>query len=97
VGNAVEQPGRRASLGSFRNFDWCAKRRRFQQCRLANFLRLSEGTGKLGLEALRGFLQRHRRIALDTSIFIHELEATPRYAAFTAPIFSWIERRGIPR
>jgi len=40
---------------------------------------------------LRGFLQRHRRIALDTSIFIYELEATPRYAAFTAPIFSWIE------
>ena len=40
---------------------------------------------------MQGFLRRHRRIALDTSIFIYELEATPRYAALTTPIFSWIE------
>jgi hypothetical protein len=51
----------------------------------------SKGTAKLGLEALHGFLRRHRRIGLDTSIFFYELEATPRYAAITGPIFSWIE------
>jgi predicted nucleic acid-binding protein len=39
---------------------------------------------------LQSFLQRHRRIALDTSIFIYELEATARYVPITAPIFAWI-------
>jgi predicted nucleic acid-binding protein len=48
----------------------------------------------LGLERLRRFLRRHRRIALDTSIFIYELEANARYLALTDHIFSWIERPG---
>jgi Predicted nucleic acid-binding protein, contains PIN domain len=43
---------------------------------------------------LRKFLDRHRRIALDTSIFIYELEANPRYAELADPIFSWIEQSG---
>jgi predicted nucleic acid-binding protein len=46
----------------------------------------------LGLERLRAFLGRHRRIALDTSIFIYQLEASPRYLALTDHIFSWLER-----
>ena len=46
----------------------------------------------MGLERLRAFLGRHRRIALDTSIFIYQLEANPRYLALTDHIFSWLER-----
>jgi predicted nucleic acid-binding protein len=37
----------------------------------------------LGLAELRGFIQRHRRIALDTSVFIYQMEANPRYVALT--------------
>jgi predicted nucleic acid-binding protein len=48
----------------------------------------------LGLERLHSFLRRHRRIALDTSIFIYQLEANVRYLAFTDYIFSWLERPG---
>jgi predicted nucleic acid-binding protein len=48
----------------------------------------------LGLDRLRGFLRRHDRVALDTSIFIYQLESNPRYLPCTDPIFSWLERRG---
>jgi predicted nucleic acid-binding protein len=48
----------------------------------------------LGLERLRTFLRRHRHVALDTSIFIYQLETNPRYLAFTDHIFSWLERPG---
>jgi predicted nucleic acid-binding protein len=48
----------------------------------------------LGLDRLRTFLRRHRRIALDTSIFIYQLETNPRYLAYTDHIFSWLERPG---
>ncbi len=48
----------------------------------------------MGVERLRAFLRRHRRIALDTSVFIYQLEATPKYLAYTDPIFSWLERPG---
>lgn len=48
----------------------------------------------MGVERLRAFLRRHRRIALDTSIFIYQLEANPKYLAYTDPIFSWLERPG---
>jgi hypothetical protein len=34
----------------------------------------------LGLISLPAFLKRHRRIALDISIFIYHLEANPSYA-----------------
>jgi predicted nucleic acid-binding protein len=43
---------------------------------------------------LRAFLRRHRRIALDTSVFIYELEANPRYVTLTGPIFAWLEQPG---
>ncbi|HWY19671.1 MAG TPA: PIN domain-containing protein [Candidatus Acidoferrum sp.] len=46
------------------------------------------------VERLRLFLRRHRRIALDTSVFIYQLEANARYLALTDPVFSWVERAG---
>jgi len=44
----------------------------------------------LALGPLRAFLRRHRRIALDTSVFIYQLEANARYLALTDHIFTWI-------
>jgi hypothetical protein len=46
----------------------------------------------LGLDHLRTLLRRHHRIALDTSIFIYQLEANNRYLALTDCIFAWLER-----
>lgn len=46
------------------------------------------------MTALRAFLRRHRRIALDTSVFIYQLEANPRYLGLTDPVFA---RRGEQR
>ena len=46
----------------------------------------------MGLEALDAFLGRHSRVALDTSVFIYQLEADPRYLRLTDHIFSWLER-----
>jgi predicted nucleic acid-binding protein len=45
----------------------------------------------LGLTQLRAFLRRHTRIALDTSIFIYQLESNPRYVVLTDTIFQWLE------
>ena len=44
--------------------------------------------------SLPAFLRRHRRIALDTSVFIYQLEAHPRYARFTDAVFSRLELPG---
>lgn len=46
----------------------------------------------MGLTQLRAFLRRHTRIALDTSIFIYQLESNPRYVLLTDTIFQWLER-----
>jgi predicted nucleic acid-binding protein len=46
----------------------------------------------LALERLRAFLRRHRRIALDTSIFIYHLAPNPKYLPCTDLIFPWLER-----
>lgn len=46
----------------------------------------------MGLDRLRAVLQRHRRIALDTSVFIYQLEANERYLPLTDCIFTWLER-----
>jgi len=46
----------------------------------------------LGLDRLRVFLRHHRRIALDTSVFIYQLEANARYLPITNHVFSWLER-----
>jgi predicted nucleic acid-binding protein len=48
----------------------------------------------LGINRLRAFLRRHRQIALDTSIFIYQLEANERYLPLTDSIFAWLERPG---
>lgn len=47
----------------------------------------------MGLTVLRGFLRRHRKIALDTSVFIYQFEANPKYLPLTEPLFAWLERR----
>ncbi len=46
----------------------------------------------MGLTRLRAFLRQHRRIALDTSVFIYQIEASPRYVTLTDRIFAWLER-----
>lgn len=43
-------------------------------------------------DRLSAFLRKHRRVALDTSIFIYQVEAHPRYLPLTRHIFSWVER-----
>ncbi len=48
----------------------------------------------MGVTQLRAALNRHRRIALDTNIFIYHLEANPKYLALTDYIFSWLESKG---
>ncbi len=44
------------------------------------------------VERLRSFFRRHRRIALDTCVFIYHLESNPKYLECTDFIFSRIER-----
>ena len=46
----------------------------------------------MGLSPLRAFLRKHRRIALDTSIFIYHLEANPLYGDMAGEVFAWLER-----
>ena len=48
----------------------------------------------MGLTRLAAFLRRHRRIALDTSIFIYHLEAHPRYVDLTGGVFAWLAGPG---
>jgi len=48
----------------------------------------------LGVDRLRTFLRRHRRIALDTSIFIYQFEPNPKYFPYTDSIFRWLEQPG---
>ncbi len=45
----------------------------------------------MGLTRLRAFLRRHRKIALDTSVFIYQIEANARYAGLTDHVFAWLE------
>ena len=46
----------------------------------------------MGVDEFRAFLRRHRRVALDTCVFIYQLEANARYIALSDAAFSWIER-----
>ncbi len=52
----------------------------------------AKGTPEWGVE--RGFLRRHRRIALDTSVFLYHLEASSKHLARANTIFSWLEQPG---
>jgi len=46
----------------------------------------------LALAQLRTLLRSHRRVALDTCIFIYQWEANPRYSPLTDYIFSTLEQ-----
>ena len=46
----------------------------------------------MGLTPLRAFLARHRRIALDSSVFIYHLESNPSYVELAGEVFAWLER-----
>jgi predicted nucleic acid-binding protein len=48
----------------------------------------------LGLERFRSVLGRHRRVAIDSSVFIYQLEANPSYVALSDATFTWVERPG---
>lgn len=47
----------------------------------------------MGLEILQSFLRRHRKIALDSSVFIYETDANPKYLPVTNPVFTWLAQR----
>jgi predicted nucleic acid-binding protein len=38
-----------------------------------------------------GFLERHSKIGLDTSVFIFQVEENPKYLELVNPIFVWLE------
>jgi len=44
--------------------------------------------------SIERFLERHRRIALDTSVVIYAVEANPKYFNLASRIFSWLESDG---
>jgi predicted nucleic acid-binding protein len=48
----------------------------------------------LGLTRLGSFLQEHHRVFLDTSVFVYQVEANPRYVGLTDRIFAWLEQPG---
>jgi len=41
-------------------------------------------------DRLRAFLRKHQRVALDTSIFIYELEDYPKYQILARHVFQWL-------
>ena len=49
----------------------------------------------MGVDALRSFLRKNRRIALDTNIFIYHIEANPSYVPLTEVVFSALERTSL--
>ena len=44
----------------------------------------------MGLEVLRSFLRHHRKVALDSSVFIYQIDANPKYLPATGPVFEWL-------
>lgn len=48
----------------------------------------------MGIARLRGLLRSHKRVAIDKSIFIYQLEPNARYTALSNEVFSWLELRG---
>ena len=45
----------------------------------------------MAVDRLLRFLRQHRRIALDTSVFIYQLEANERYLPVVDPIFASLD------
>ena len=48
----------------------------------------------MGIEGLVAFLRRHGEVALDTSVFVHQLEADAKYVRLTREVFAWVEESG---
>jgi predicted nucleic acid-binding protein len=48
----------------------------------------------LAISAFRQFLSRHRIVALDTSVFIYQVEPNPKYIHLTQALFVWLEKGG---
>ena len=48
----------------------------------------------MGVERLHTFLRSHRRVALDTSVFIYQLDANLQYFPLSDAVFFWLEQRG---
>lgn len=46
----------------------------------------------MGVTQLNRLLRFHSRIALDTSVFIYQLQANPKYVGLTDQIFAWLQR-----
>jgi len=46
----------------------------------------------LGVAQLNRLLKMHSRIALDTSVFIYQLQANRKYVGLTDEIFAWLQR-----
>jgi predicted nucleic acid-binding protein len=46
------------------------------------------------MSSCESFLRRHRRIAIDTCVFIYQLELHPTYSGLTDQVFVWLERSG---
>jgi uncharacterized protein len=44
----------------------------------------------LGISQLRALLQRHRRIAFDSSILIYQIERNPTYFPLSDVVFAWL-------
>jgi predicted nucleic acid-binding protein len=42
---------------------------------------------------LDDFFARHRRIGLDTSIFIYQIEENPKYVQLTDQVFQWLKSK----
>ena len=49
----------------------------------------------MGVDQLRSFLRRNRRVAVDTNIFIYHLEGNSRYLPLTDAIFAALERQSL--
>jgi predicted nucleic acid-binding protein len=49
----------------------------------------------LGVEQVRRFLKRNPRVALDTNVFVYQLESHPRYKPLTKVVFDELDSGGI--
>ncbi len=48
----------------------------------------------MNVEELRRFLERHRRVGLDTPVFIYHAEGNKKYSVLANLVFAWIEAPG---
>jgi predicted nucleic acid-binding protein len=46
------------------------------------------------LNKLGKFLGEHKRVAIDTNIFVYLVEASDRYGEFAKALFAWVKRPG---